>query len=468
MDNDNLIFEHLSTFIVPQTNKVIKEEYIAYKYTTNFVDKFQNVIVEHILEQINIFVSMIRLYCNENSINFDEFIVEKLTASPDSKNTGAIPKKLSSINEILNYSGKNGETRPNIRELFFIIDEIIHNCCKIVSWITYVKFCSDTLDLQLKNQLSIENINLKLIFMAELITGAKQEWFNNIDILKKFIKTTLGTKYSEYDGKEQSIKNKYAWEASGYPTMCHGWAMPERTYDTHKLLFYMEYQRKSKEPGPYSWWDTRDFTPPCLCNDICRQNKKYFAYNISKPPLSEREIDHIRSNNPNFNNDQTIPWLGGCCYYYASKNTTTYRVSELYNKPRATSYSGHTSMDLEFFSYFKSFEMWKEVYILCIMATMIPYCHHTAHEIFVTATHWGIEYDLRESYSYNFKKIVDVIKSKNVLSNFDVGVEYGILDSLAKKSEFIDKEIIGGNLQEINYYDKYVKYKRKYINKKNH
>jgi hypothetical protein len=152
------------------------------------------------------------------------------------------------------------------------------------------------------------------------------------------------------------------------------------------------------------------------------QNNKY-----NNAPLSNREKKHARKLNKNFDNDQIIPWKGGCCYYYTNEGTVTYAISELYNKPRTTSYSGHTIMELEFLSLFKNFDSWKEIYVLCIMATMIPYCHHTGHEIFTTSTYWGIKYDIRKDQATNLKNLVNIISSKKSI-DIDVAVNHEMID----------------------------------------
>lgn len=431
MDDINLIKTFLKSYIKPQKPQVLKGTYIAYRFSTYFVEKYHDQINNHILKLIKIFVEICKLYCLENSISdHNEYILNILTTEDKSRNTGSIGKNIKFLKEILDQTGEPA----NIRELFCIIDEIIHNGCEVISWLLFVKYCSDSLPENIVGELNSKCIYKKLIFIAETITGGKQNFFNNQVELKKYIYELLGTKYPVYKGKHPYLNNDYPWKAKGFPSVCHLWGTQERTYSTHKLLFNIEFQRSSNETGIYKWWDTMGYNAPTICKYPEANNIAFISDDITMPKLTSRELNHAKSLNKNFDEDHVVPWKGGCCYYHTTTDTITYKISEMYNKARTTSYSGHTVMDLEFLSLFKDFDDWKEVYILCIIATMLPYCHHTDHEILTVSTYWDIDYDITKDQKSNLIYLIEKLYKKNIL-NFDLEIDK--INNFDKESEML-------------------------------
>lgn len=444
MEDINKIYKHISSFVYPKTNNIYKEEMLAYIFVTNFVNMNQ----EKILPRLRLLIEKIKLitsdyfknHKNQDNENIIEVAIAKLLTCDKCRNTGAVDSNPNNINGII----ENG----NIREIFFILDEFINNGCHVASWLLY---CNRIDNISNKYDLSKQNIINKLKFVAEVISGSKQSSFNDNIKLEKFIKTYLGTKYSSYSAKGKIYKNIYPWETGEFPSYCNLWNIQERTYFSHKLLFMIEKQRYSelpetKTPFGFDISDTTTFNPPSIC-DTYRKNfdMSFKASDIKSPTLSSREISYLKKINRDIELNDIILWKGGCCNFYAKDNTITYKLASDKSKPRTTSYSGHVISNFELLSLLDpEFESWKEIYLVCIMATMIPYCHHTAHEILSVVTYWGIDYDFDLNYFENFNNI---LKNNKIINN-----------GLTLLND------INNNLD--NFF-KYKKYKLKYQNLKN-
>lgn len=444
MEDINKIYKHVSAFVYPKTNEIFKEEMLAYIFVTKIVNMNQ----EKILPRLRLLIAKIKLimgeyfknHKNEHNENIINVAVAKLLTCDKCRNTGAVDSNPNNIDGII----RNG----NIREIFFIFDEFVNNGCHIASWLLY---CNRVDDISNKYDLSKQNIIDKLKYVAEVISGSKQKSFDDNLKLEEFIKTYLGTKYSTYSAKGKIYKNIYPWEAGEFPSYCNLWNMQERTYHSHKLLFMIEKQRYSelpeiKTPLGFDIGDTSSFNPPNICNTYHKNFDSGFKINdIKLPILSDREISYLKKINRDIELNDIILWKGGCCNYYAKDNTITYKLAKNKMKPRTTSYSGHVISNFELLSLLDpEFESWKEIYLLCIMATMIPYCHHTAHEILSVVTYWGIDYNFDLNYFQNFNNI---IKNNQIINN---------------GSDLLND--INSNLDD---FFNYKKYKRKYLNLKN-
>jgi len=407
MNDITKIKRFIELVIDPNDEICRKEEMLGYLFTTRFADQYQDVILPKLRQIVSNLVKITydfySKFKRETRRKVIEVCIAELLTCDKCRNTGAVTSDFANIVGII----KDG----NIREIFFVMDEFIHNCCFIMSWLLY---CHDIDHLVKTYGLSEENIMLKLKYVAEIISGSKQKNFSNKTYLQNFIRTCLGTKYDNYAGKGKIYHNIYPWEVVETPSICHLWNMQERTYYSHKLLFQLEYQRNADHPKQYKPYgveigDTSVFDPP----DICYDNKKSYRDSIKiddvqLPPLSLRELNFLKQTNRDVEINRLANWKGGCCYYYVKNDTVTYKISLDKHKPRMTSYSGHIILDFELLSLLDpDFESWKGIYLLIIMATMIPYCHHSTHEIFSTATYWGIDYDIDENYYQNFIRLIE-------------------------------------------------------------
>lgn len=401
------IQEYIYNVIKPNNIECQKEEMFSYVFSTQLMKKYENVILprlRNLLQKIcNIIYDYYKRFTDDR-IAIEQAITVMLTCDK-CKNTGAVSRTFESIKKVIEHG--------NIRELFFLFDEFIHNGCIVMSWLLY------TNDIDLiasKYQLSEKNILEKLKYVAEVISGSKQELFNNKHSLESFIRQYLGTKYPLYDvkGRDSPFTNVYPWEVPVSPSMCSLWNMQDRTYNSHKLLYELENQRYVEFPKQRYMWirslgDASYFKPPSLCYETSKNYKYvYKTDKITNPPLSFNEISYLKKNNRDIDYNKIINWKGGCCYSYVKPNTVSYEISKTKNKPRITSYSGHVILEFELLSLFDTeFDQWKELYMFASIATMLPYCHHSTHEILTTVTYWGIKYNIDLDFYTNFFNIIN-------------------------------------------------------------
>lgn len=407
MNSNILIKKYLNSVIKPNNEKTIYNEHIAYKFVCNFFQKYENKIIPLIQKKIRYYINIIEEYCNAFNFSKDKYLLDNLFVSIDKKsqNSGAVLPSIKNLHDMINTPN------TNIRELYCVIDEILHNCCDAISWYFYTQYCT----IVNPNNLLTNDSQIcdKLRFIATVITGSNQKWFDNPITLKMFINKTLGVKYDTYSGKSTIINNTYPWNnKKSFPSVCHLWFSQERTYPTHKLLFKIEYQRYvDRENDEY--FDNKKFNPSLYCDEKCGYSENQILISdIYHPVLTARELEYMNEYKSRYSSCKekslnTVTWKGGCCYYYAHENTITYKISELFNKPRTTSYSGHTIMEMELFYIFDDFPIYKELYILCTCYSMIPYCHHTYHEIMLMGNSYNINYNITKSYESNINKLIN-------------------------------------------------------------
>jgi len=418
MINEDKIYEFVKNTAYPKTEKIYREEMLAYMFVTQFVQNNAEIILPKLRKIMQMVVKVSNDYfqqhMGEQNQNIIDVAVATVLTCEKCHNTGAIDSNWGTIEQTMREG--------NVRELFFVFDEFVHNGCYIGSWLLYchpIDFIVTTYDL------SRQNVILKLKYVAEVIAGSKQSLFDEDDKLELFIKTYLGTKYDKYRGKGKEYTDVYPWEVGEFPSYCNLWNMQERTYFSHKLLFLIEYQRnieftKQKTPFGFQLGDASVFDQPPICN-ARSANFSFKVDEIQLPPISSREYNYYKKTNRDIADNKIILWKSGCCSSYVKDETVTYKLAADMSKPRVTSYSGHVITDLELLSLFDvEFELWKEIYMICVMATMIPYCHHSAHEIFSVCTYWNIPYDIEQDYFVNFKRVLEM--SKNPICNAAVGL----------------------------------------------
>ncbi|AYV84970.1 MAG: hypothetical protein Satyrvirus1_56 [Satyrvirus sp.] len=410
MNNLKDIENFIRSTIYPKNVNFQREEILAYVFVTKFVDRYQQEILTRLrnllTKIIKIMDSYYKNFEHEENSNVRNVAIAKGFDCGKCKNTGAVKPEYENIIGIT----KDG----NIREIFFLFDEFVHKCCFIMSWLLY---CHTINQIVQEYGLSETDIIKKLKFVAEVISGSKQKKFDDTKYLENFIRKFLGEKYKKYSGKGKTYTNYYPWQILETPSICNLWDIQEKEYTAHKLLYTIEYPRyidMPKQLKPYfiEMGDPSKFDPPNICFESSGTFKHVPTLDqIKLPPLSDREISFLKINNREIEINRKINWKGGCCYYYPKDETVSYKISTDKIKPRMTSYSGHNILEFELLSLLDpDFEDWKIVYLLCIMATMVPYCHHSAHEIFSTATYFGIDYDIDSNYYNNFLNAINSYK----------------------------------------------------------
>lgn len=432
MDDVHEIAKHIKSFVVPRNNKIWSEETLAYIYSTKFVDRNQHIILPKLRNLVKKLIDLMKFFYREFKKETDEIAIDecisRILTCEDCQNTGAVKSGNENIQGIIH----NG----NIREIFCLFDEFFKSGCHIASWALY---CNSLNDIENRFKLSRADVIDKLKYVAGLITGSNQNFFNDETELERFIRSSFGTKIKSKDGE------KYVWEKSDVLSYCNVWNIHEKIYPSHKLLFRLDNLRYANVPKQYNFYDVvlghaEGQKPPLLCDTDFRVDKKIMTFDKKKivyPKISNRELEHLKKYNADIDVNDVVPWKGGCCFTYANTSTITGRLSEQFNKPRITSYSGHAVSDCELIKMLDGdFDGWKVVYSLCIMATMIPYCHHTAHEILSVMTFYGINYDIRLGYYENFHNIISSIH----IPGIDTKTELTFLDEAKQRSKSIHWE----------------------------
>ena len=406
MDDPYKIRNFMKSVVRPDDDKCIDEEMLAYIFATGVVEHNKGTILERLRSLlkkiIKIMVDYYTIFEHEKNKTVYEQAIATILTCKSCRNTGAIKTSFNNILGII----EDG----NIREIFFIIDEFIHRGCFIASWLLY---CNPVEKIVNDYGLSRDDVLKKYKYVIEVLTGSTNPKYGVQKYSEPFIKEFLGTPYVKYSGKYITVNNKYPWEIPYPPSICNLWNMQEKSYFSHKLLFFLEHQRYSDMPqqqNPFNIeiGDTDGFQSPNICYDTTYEYDRIpHVDDIKMPALSNREKEYMKEFNRDIDYNKLITWKQGCCYYYAKDNTVTYKISSNKNKPRIISYSGHIILDFELLSLLDpDFDKWKGIYLLCIMATMIPYCHHSTHELFSTATYWGIDYDIDKSYYDNFVELI--------------------------------------------------------------
>lgn len=411
MNQPRNIFDHIHDFIEAKNEQGYRHEYIMYRFSTEFISVNNHIIVSHLQTIIKKIVDIIRMFLIEykkvtNTMTQNIYIATQLTSSGYSRNTGAIPNEWENIEQILN------DKDANIREIFCVMDEFIHKSCHIMSWFLYQKYLD-----QYWEKLSIyndEKIKSKIRYVTEILMGYK-----DINILSDHVKLKQFVK--------DNIQNK--WADKKLPSICHLWTDKADTPRTSKLIYLTEYQRYIKFKNMsnafcYDWVDDSIFQEHRICKDnnfTDENNPGFLIDNIQLPPLSSRERKWAQTLNPNIVYDKIIPWKGGCCTMIPHKNTVVYNVTLMYEKAtRATSYSGHAIMNMELLSLLDpEFNQWCGIYAMCIIATMVPYCHHSSHEILTSISYCGIPYNLIATTSDIIKNILGTVPNIDIDSMFD-------------------------------------------------
>ena len=463
MNDPQLIFDQLREYIKPNDNNTIRRSTFTYLYSVILVNRLSSYIIPKFKSIIKTILYIIKNYYEENpneihriydlqikeKKNWNEFrtfrnstwidYAIKILCGEDTNkyNTGVITK--SGLRVIINHIMRDLPINDelNIRECLCIIDQFIYYGCEPLSWFIYVKFCGNNIPQELNGLLNNSNINKKICEIAKIISGSNQQWFTiepkNIVPTKKLIFDMLGKRIRDKDTFD------YPWKDNS--RICQ--------FLTNAYFFYpnfiyssdIQFQRKTV----------------VKCN-----RKPFMAKNIAYPPLSKRELSHI--NNVNSDHANTgIHWEGGCHYSTPNLLGVSFGLAKANRKDISISNSRHTIVNMELLSLFVGFEEWKEIYVFCLMATMIPYCHHTAHEILNASTYKGITYNFKSSYEGNFSNMVDLIiqnhgNVKNISSLRELSrYVLGMLNVISYEQR-------GGSN---NYKKKYLKYKKKYMMAKN-
>jgi hypothetical protein len=462
-------FIHARTFPKAETKESveIKEEVEACIKSLKFVEDNKMKIAEFFLERINLFHKLIIFYNKYNEKNVVN-IYDKFLTNKDSKNTGSIGNTqvegtLKSIQEILGWTSKTDANVceiPNIRELMCIIDEIIHHNCDVIAWLVlevtnnqsneHSKYSRDTELQNLILNFDESSLQTKRDFAFEVITNQNSEC-----VAKPQINEILSSVYRTFDtylGHEtKEEKNVNPWlMADVFPSLCHLMTTPMRMLRHQQVLSYHEAQRLSDYPivNPQNATFRNRNQNNFRSDEERFKNSQEDIVELSEkhifPPLSKREKEYFAKQHGG-----KIPWKGGSQYFPSNTDIVTTFISKKYNKSRTTSYSGHVILEAEFFYLFKHFSDLKEVIVVCTMASMIPYCHHTAHEILSSSTNFGIPYNIISSIGENIE-----ILSNNMSNQYE-------------KKSLINKKVLvplsGGS---VDYEHKYKKYKKLYIESK--
>lgn len=435
MDKINIkLKKYFESILYPKNDKklltqLVNEELYSYLFSSYFCMEYENVICSKLyaitLKLINIIKSYylnfhITYYNIQNgtdTITINAFIANIITIF--NVNSGTFTLNILNLEETLK--------QLNIREYFTVIDEFIHKGQHIYSWFLY---CQE-LDFIDKYDLNKLNLTKKYKFIAETISGCNNKKFSDINLSHQFVKKFLGKKYDIY----LFSKNIYAWQISGSPSISELCNLEKEYVHSVRIIHEIEFQRFTNiidKDAILKLWKDEKFSPPTICND----NYGKYDFGLANdmliyPKLSQRELININMLDKQYSLEDEfeikdkkaiIPWKGGCCYYYTNENSITAAISREYIKPRTTSYSGHTVLDLNLLSILDpDFDKNKYLYIFSILCTMIPFCHHTTHEVLASASFYDIEYDYELNFRDNYKglciTIGNIFEIKNI---FDV------------------------------------------------
>lgn len=377
-----IITQHLIDFMritdVESKSKSIEYEYQMYVYCTKYLDTMKG---QQALSRLRLFLSkiiaLIRSFALSKGLNDErthQILCEMYLVS-DGLSTGAVMAKWENIEAIV--------SEGNVREVFYLIDEFLHQGCEVMNWFLYETNC-------------LEN---KLDLNGEYIKSKIEKNASNIGIdVSKF----------SFKDLQSEVLNHLRKSNINRRSLCQLWNNKVNSNRTNRLQSMVEYARhvpfiNHSEAFCLRTLDDKLFMRPNICDDLIRSRRigtdfPVFTRDLlTSPVLSAREEEWCRNKNTNFDFDQIIPWRSGCCLYQPlGSDSIIGRISELYvGANRVTSQSGHTIINLDLFSLLdKDFDEWKKSYVVLIMASMIPYGHHSAHEILSSASYYGIEYDL--------------------------------------------------------------------------
>lgn len=408
-----IILAHLKDYVAEPTPEGINHEYIFYRFCTDVIENNKDLIENRLRNILSKIIILIKKYLFEKKLETNElvhevFITMILTGS--GPNTGSILDNWDNVQAVI--------TDGNLRELFYVLDEFIHNGCNIMSWFLYERYQDNFKDIPNLNHTFIDN---KIKQIAQVI---------GINPDQKHI--------------QKEIYNLLNKSKSSNFIKCQLWNNKSNSVPTIRMQSIAEYLRYSQFLNYIDIFcmrstDDKMFVEKKMCSDYyLAYPDKFPTFNnkiITSPPLSKREEEWCRKYNPNYDFDGIIPWKSGCCIYQPVMDSVIGKVSKVYkNANRVTSYSGHTILDLDLFRVFDDeFDYWKEVYVISIMYVMIPYGHHSAHEILSPATYFGIKYSLNKSTE---TQINDLMMNKlgELVSGIDIRIYQSEYDDVVRSS----------------------------------
>ena len=360
----------------------LRHEYLMYRFCTDYVFNLSRTDgLSKIRGFLRKIIELIRAFARSRGVTDDRTmqILCTMYLTSNTLSTGSVLNKWAVIEQIIYVNG-------NIRELFYLLDEFLHQGCEVMNWFLYQTDCVDNLTIQGLNHSYIEekirqNANNMGIQTDALSVGQIQS-----EILSHLSKSGLAPQ-----------------------TLCQLWNNKNNSNPINRIQSVVEHSRlvpfiNHSDVFCIRTLDDRLFAMPKICDDLIRSKKTasdfptFTSQTIKYPILSDREVDWCKSKNSNYEYDGIIPWRSGCCSYQPLPLTESVigRVSELYVcANRVTSLSGHTIINLDLFKILdEAFDQSVRSYVIMIMATMIPYGHHSAHEILSPASYFGVDYDL--------------------------------------------------------------------------
>lgn len=402
-NNPSVILQQLIDILrisnVSDHTNSLKHEYIFYRFCTDYVQKSQDRLQKLMQPILRKIISLIRLYARFKGIVdplTTNLLCQMYLTTTNSYSTGSIVDSWTDIEAAIDTNG-------NIREIFYLIDEFLHQGCAVMNHLLYEADWSDPI---------FEQINQTYLEQKIRLNG-----------------TNIGLDSDgPIDSVRQSIKTKLSTSNLPSNSICQLWNNKNTAHPVNRLQSVVEYNRlvpflSHSDVFCIRSLDDRLFKVPKICDDKIRSQgissfPIFSMSTVTYPALSDRELKWCLTKNPNCMYDQIIPWKSGCCYYQPSAHSVMNKVSELFScANRVTSLSGHTIIELDLFKLLdKDFDTHKESYVIYIMASMIPYGHHSAHEILSPASYFGITYDLTADTFSQIKNICPDISDQILLS----------------------------------------------------
>lgn len=410
-------------------NKLVSQEMYSYFFCSFFCQKNEQIIMPLLKSIVKKIILIIKNYYNKfhteyyktqnsSKLTLDAFIINVITVL--NKNSGSFTINAINFDDLYD--------NINLRQAILVIEEFIHNGKHIYSWFLYNQELTDILELDI----NVVYLTKKYKFICEVISGSQQKKFDNLEYAHSFVKQFLGKKYEKYLFES----NIYPWQFNETPSINELCNLAPAYMHSIKEIHDIEFQRFTNylsHSAQKKIYNTEEYSPSTICNDV------YGKYDIGLtndmliyPKLSSLELEQInvldnqyllesQTSANNINSQQKrmyIPWKGGCCYYYTNENSVTAEISRQLIKPRTTSYSGHTILDLNLMSILDpNFEKTKYIYIFAILCSMIPFCHHTTHEVLCPATFYGIDYDIELNFQDNYRNFCSVFDTEFGLNN---------------------------------------------------